>query len=358
MGAEHRTDVLPPKQSRRSLIVAALDSLASAFGRILRILRLSHPSSPSFYAPPEKTALHPYHLHADLTSCLKRREALEDEFEAKVLAFLVPIRKALTEMAHDTTPTPPYHPPDLPSAPQLFYGRDDELSSLTRHLTTEGQARVAIVGPEGMGKSALALSVLHRPEIVSHYGGRRFLVRYLPSDDGVSAVLRLASQIGLQVHVPSESETLVSSIVASLSACAFASLIVLDDLVPHNDALFNALSAIPRVSLLLSIREPHHLPHAFVSRSSVLHLAPLSLAASRALFHTIADIPTPSPEHAHSVAGSIAAPVEDPQPITLVDALLRCTSLIPHAIISVAQRAQYEPLPFLLARCVEESADR
>ncbi|KAJ7207429.1 P-loop containing nucleoside triphosphate hydrolase protein, partial [Mycena pura] len=53
----------------------------------------------------------------------------------------------------------------LPSMPQIFHGRESELSDILQ-LFTQTAPRIAILGAGGMGKTSLARAVLHHPDII------------------------------------------------------------------------------------------------------------------------------------------------------------------------------------------------
>jgi hypothetical protein len=113
-------------------------------------------------------------------------------FETQVHALFVPVKLRLVEItcdrgvsahalrvpwSHSAKVThDPGTAPDLPLAPQIFYGRAQELSALVDTFAPPRQTHVALLDEVGVGTSALALAFLHRPEIVSVFGARRFLV--------------------------------------------------------------------------------------------------------------------------------------------------------------------------------------
>jgi Cdc6-like AAA superfamily ATPase len=48
----------------------------------------------------------------------------------------------------------------LPSEPEIFHGRDSELSHILE-LFSQGPPKIAILGAGGMGKTSLARAVIH-----------------------------------------------------------------------------------------------------------------------------------------------------------------------------------------------------
>jgi hypothetical protein len=57
---------------------------------------------------------------------------------------------------------------DLPATPKIFHGRDSELKDLTSILLVQ-PARIAILGPGGMGKTTLAMVALHDAKVAEKY---------------------------------------------------------------------------------------------------------------------------------------------------------------------------------------------
>ncbi|KAJ7852833.1 hypothetical protein B0H14DRAFT_2580770 [Mycena olivaceomarginata] len=350
----------------------------------------------------EKGPVDVYQTRAQLIDALKRRDAADKAFEAQVTALLDPIKQHLAELAAARAsgillpqiPLDAAEPaPDLPPAPQIFYGRAHDLDVLVDILAPPRQAGVALLGEPGAGTSALSLSILHRPEIVRTFGARRFLVR--------SHTHTLAAAVGLHPHMPRP------VVLAALAACPRRTLIVLDDLPADDDtyALLTELRAMPCVSLLFTTNAAVDLLD-YSAYMTTLHIGPLRLPDARALFRAIADLPASAcDEHDHDEALLVDVPVPPAAPTTfvvdlsplktslppspssqsddavlvglpvletslppspeynpneasddaaLVDALLERTRYLPRDIVHLAQRAQYEPLPFLLASCVED----
>ncbi|KAF8199754.1 hypothetical protein K438DRAFT_1966123 [Mycena galopus ATCC 62051] len=61
----------------------------------------------------------------------------------------------------------------LPGYPSIFHGREKELQEVVDSLQGDA-ARVAILGPGGMGKTSLAAAVLHHSDVTNKYPNRYF----------------------------------------------------------------------------------------------------------------------------------------------------------------------------------------
>ncbi|KAJ7936543.1 hypothetical protein B0H13DRAFT_1853274 [Mycena leptocephala] len=72
----------------------------------------------------------------------------------------------------------------LPSEPKIFHGRESEVSDILKAFF-QGTPRVAILGPGGMGKTALARTILDHPHITAKYEQHCFFVA---CDTGTSKV--------------------------------------------------------------------------------------------------------------------------------------------------------------------------
>ncbi|KZV75799.1 hypothetical protein PENSPDRAFT_680781 [Peniophora sp. CONT] len=65
----------------------------------------------------------------------------------------------------------------LEPKPFFFCGRDNEVLRIVRDVTRQGPSgRIAILGTGGIGKTSIALSVLHHPSVEARYMNRRYFV--------------------------------------------------------------------------------------------------------------------------------------------------------------------------------------
>ncbi|KAI0295136.1 hypothetical protein B0F90DRAFT_1927674 [Multifurca ochricompacta] len=68
-------------------------------------------------------------------------------------------------------------PSPRPVRPQVFFGRDAELKGVVNTICSSASpARVAILGPGGAGKTALAHAVLTHDQVISRFGDSRYLI--------------------------------------------------------------------------------------------------------------------------------------------------------------------------------------
>jgi GTPase SAR1 family protein len=109
----------------------------------------------------------------------------------------------------------------LPGTPKIFHGRDSELSDVVVSLTTDS-ARVAILGPGGMGKTTLATAALHHPVIMQKYPIQHFM-----SCESTNTSFELVSMLGS--HLGLENSRQLSQIIFQHFRQCGPCLLVLDN---------------------------------------------------------------------------------------------------------------------------------
>jgi Cdc6-like AAA superfamily ATPase len=110
----------------------------------------------------------------------------------------------------------------LPPEPKIFHGRESELAAIIQAFSRE-VPRVAILGAGGMGKTSLAIAVLHHPQITSRYDELRVFV----ACDGLSTSLQLAGLIGEHLGLKS-GQDLTEPVIRHFSSSP-AALLILDN---------------------------------------------------------------------------------------------------------------------------------
>ncbi|KAJ6564749.1 P-loop containing nucleoside triphosphate hydrolase protein [Mycena capillaripes] len=180
----------------------------------------------------------------------------------------------------------------LPVSPKIFYGRESELKDLTDNLLCN-LARVAILGPGGMGKTTLAMAALHHPAIMEKYGLMHFISCESASTWG-ELVTNISFPLGLK-----PASNLLKTIVWHFEQCG-SCLVVLDNFeTPWEplesraqvEELLSLLADIPSLALLVTMRGAERPGKVKWNRPFLAPLEPLSPAASRQIFVEVADEP-------------------------------------------------------------------
>jgi len=179
----------------------------------------------------------------------------------------------------------------LPAKPIVFHGRDEFVDEAVSLLTAPGTARLAILGPGGMGKTTLALALLHNASVVSRFSQQhqRLFLSCEAFVDANAVVVALAKLLGLPA-----SGDLLNSVVTHLTN-APPTLLVLDNLetvwlVPDNAAvtaienLLGKLAQVSSLSLIVTCRGSILPQSVEWSNANGAALNPISLEAALQTF--------------------------------------------------------------------------
>ncbi|KAJ6471456.1 P-loop containing nucleoside triphosphate hydrolase protein, partial [Mycena sanguinolenta] len=178
----------------------------------------------------------------------------------------------------------------LPPSPQIFNGREFELETVINSLLIT-PARVAILGPGGMGKTTLAIAALHNYKVVDKYSTRHFI-----SCDSVdtrdSLIARLAIHLGLET-----SHRSTKHIIHHLSTGP-PSLVIFDNFeTPWEpvdgrakvEDFLSLLTDIPHLAILVTMRGAERPSKVKWTHPFLNPLIPLSTIAARQTVVDIAD---------------------------------------------------------------------
>ncbi len=163
-------------------------------------------------------------------------------------------------------------------------GRDALLADVARRVHRDVPEPVLLLGGAGIGKTTVALAVLHAPASVKRFGGRRYVAALDTSSGTEAAVVEISRALGVVPEAP-----LDQRVVDALGRAP--ALLVLDDLDaplakdPGNlRDLLHKLAAIPGVSIVATARPGADAPDGF----HVASVGPLDEATARDAFCAVA----------------------------------------------------------------------
>ncbi|KAJ7493135.1 hypothetical protein B0H11DRAFT_2007348 [Mycena galericulata] len=225
----------------------------------------------------------------------------------------------------------------LPSSPKIFYGRDNEVWELLKRLLGPDPFRTCILGPGGIGKSSLALAVLHHGDLVSRFGTHRYFISLESSTSAADMLAAIASFFGIE-----EGTKVSRAIVKHLDGLAMPCVLVLDNLEdcwenPSSrrqvEDFLSLLSEIPHLQLVVTMRGAERPGLVKWTRPFLGPLEPVDENAARQIFLDIADD-------------------VDSEELT---SLLALTDNLPLAITLMANVASFEGCQSLLTRWASET---
>ncbi|KAJ7899805.1 hypothetical protein B0H13DRAFT_1459720, partial [Mycena leptocephala] len=224
-----------------------------------------------------------------------------------------------------------------PAPVQVFHGRESELKDIVAALM-QGPARVAIMGPGGMGKTTLVLAALHHPDVESRYPHRYFV-----SCESATGDAELISIVGS--HLGLEQSGQLSNAICGYFRDMGPSILVLDNMETPWEPLSNRkkvegflslLGDVQHLALFITMRGAERPGNMKWTRPFLPPLEPISSLAAHQTFIEIADKPTVNEE---------AALAE----------LIELTGSLPLAVVLMAQVASFEGYLGALARWKTEN---
>src|SRR6266481_318023 len=188
---------------------------------------------------------------------------------------------------------PSHHPP-----PSIFHGRDEYINTvITKMLEVDG-AHLAILGSGGIGKTSIALSILHDPRIKAKFKEEDcHFISCDPLTSGAHLVNALAQALSVKTHTPGESDldALLLHLKQRYSACSL--LLLLDnfetpwDIASAQEDVGHVLQCLchsRQVTLVVTMRgsSPPGLP-GMIDWVPLPMVGPLSLKAAKKTYCSI-----------------------------------------------------------------------
>ncbi|KAJ7267900.1 P-loop containing nucleoside triphosphate hydrolase protein, partial [Mycena rebaudengoi] len=223
----------------------------------------------------------------------------------------------------------------FPPYPHIFHGRDAALQHIV-NILIQDSAQVAILGMGGIGKTSLAIAVLHDTEVATKYPHQYFVPCH-STPTYVEWISTIADHIGLE-----RGSNLEKRIILHLMH-GLPCLLVLDNLeTPWEpvssrykvEEFLSLLTDIPHLGLMITLRGTERPAKVKWTRPFLSPLGPLSDSAAHETFFDIAD-GTHDKNH--------------------VKQLLSLTGNLPLAVSLIASVAAHEGCASALARWNSES---
>ncbi|TFK37206.1 P-loop containing nucleoside triphosphate hydrolase protein [Crucibulum laeve] len=226
----------------------------------------------------------------------------------------------------------------LPASPLIFTGRDKEQQEIITTMQNNTTARIAVLGPGGIGKTTLMLAVLHDYTIVDIFVTRRYFI----SCDAATTIDGLVSTIGKYFNLE-EKPKLSNAIINYINRSKDPALMVLDNFetpweIPEQrskvENFLALLANISHLSIVLTMRGVERPGKIRWTRPFLAPLVPLADDAAEEIFRDIADINNDDPD--------------------LME-LLKLTDNLPLAVTLMAHLAESETCTNILSRWKQEN---
>ncbi|KZV69528.1 hypothetical protein PENSPDRAFT_686274 [Peniophora sp. CONT] len=173
----------------------------------------------------------------------------------------------------------------LPPAPAIFHGRAQEVDHVLNLVLRHAPARVAILGPGGIGKTSIALTVLHHPEVEKRYADRRYFMSCEAAATAEAVVQELLKVFGV-AHDSQSGSSPVNALLPHLRALPDG-ILCLDNLETPWDAdiqavedVLSKIAALARLALLVTTRGTDRPKQVSWTRPFLPPVEPLMLDAA------------------------------------------------------------------------------
>lgn len=228
----------------------------------------------------------------------------------------------------------------LHAANTIFFGREWEVGKAVELIATQTPARVAILGPGGIGKTSIARAILHDSKVAELYGNRRCFL----SCEGYTTTETVVRKLAVALGVIKESDLIGSAeSIRDRLFCylqSIAGIICLDNLETPWDAdtaamedLLADISHLPSIALLIT-SGVIDVPLISWSQPPLAPISPFTLKAALQTWDAICN-------------------GHDEHVLQLVDAV----DCVPLAVTLLARLARVETAQSLWARWEHERTD-
>ncbi|KAJ6543775.1 hypothetical protein DFH09DRAFT_1282366 [Mycena vulgaris] len=173
----------------------------------------------------------------------------------------------------------------LPPSPSILYGRSVEVDHVVNLVLNHAPARVAIVGSGGIGKTSIALTSIHHPEVEKYFLNQRFFLSCEAVITAESLTLDLLKLFGLSVD-SSSSRSPSDILVSFAQSMTLKCLLCLDNFETpwdsdkdHVELLLTKI-AVPHLTLIITSRDSDRPRGIKWTAPLVPPIQPLTVAAA------------------------------------------------------------------------------
>jgi hypothetical protein len=187
------------------------------------------------------------------------------------------------------------------------------------------QVSVAVLGAGGIGKTSIALSLIHGEKLVKKFGQRRYFIACDALEKLDALIERFGMTLGLNEQDPLLDLTRIAKEICEPILITLDNLETLWESIDNRTGIerfLSDLALIPLVSVIVTVRGAERPAGVAWTRPFLPPIAPLNLQAAIDVFTSISDIRS-----------------DDPHMVQLILAV----DLIPLAITLIANQAQYLP---------------
>ncbi|KAG8927050.1 hypothetical protein FRC02_008517 [Tulasnella sp. 418] len=233
-------------------------------------------------------AMQEFQVISNVDSCLKdleRHEELKAEIRKgrAILETIAAKSSANNEINLPTSVMPPE---------PIIFGRERFIEQAIALILKNSSARIAILGPGGIGKTSAALKIIHDARIQARFGKNCI---WVPCDQATSIPL-FVELIAKSLDLPSsKSNDRFKEIVTALESSKEPLILLLDNLETPWDIdgqqsnvaqILSRLAAIPSVSFIITMRGTQYPVPDMIqwSQPPLVPLTPLELSAGRDAF--------------------------------------------------------------------------